>query len=167
MKLWNPSSKQSAGSLWKGAVGIYYFTGLYYFRRHRLNWWWETQDWKRGNLMVSRAQMEKSKNLALFSFMPSWTLKLFILLSVILFKVSLFPPLGYWRTAFPCAAKWGRSKLFWFLPTIPGQFFPFNKPSGCTVAEASDRATFKFPFPIGLLGYLYRVCSRSSRCKTC
>lgn len=86
MKLWNPSSKQSAGSLWKGAVGIYYFTGLYYFRRHRINWWWETQDWKWGNLMVSRAQMEKSKNLALFSFMSSWTLKLFILLSVILLK---------------------------------------------------------------------------------
>lgn len=28
--------------------------------------WWETQDWKWGNLMVSGAQMEKRNNLALF-----------------------------------------------------------------------------------------------------
>lgn len=27
---------------------------------------------------------------------------------------------------------------------------PFNKPGGCTVAEAFDRTTSKFPFPIGL-----------------
>lgn len=107
------SVKRSSGDI------LFHWTVLL---QHQINWWWETQVWKLGKLMVFIPQMEKSKTPALFSFMSSWPLKSLNILSVIPFKVSLLSPCGYWRTTLSCAAKWGRSNLFWFLPIIPGQF---------------------------------------------